>query len=425
MTFWPGWLSPDSVYQLEQARGVFPVTDMHPPVMAAVWRLLDRIVPGPTGMLLVQNGLFWGGLALAAWVWIDSWVAPVLVLVIGLSPPSLSHLGTIVKDVQMGAGFLAAFGLLSLASTRGDRWPLAASLVPLLYGCTMRHNGFVTAAPLLCWWAWLWWAPAQPRWSRAAPLAAGLLVGVAAFAQLADRALTGGKTAHNEQTSFVHDLVAFSIAADRDLLPAALRDGPQDVPLARMKELYLPECDVPLYYPPTPGPHFDVFATTPAQLHAIEATWLRLVLERPGVYLRHRWELFRHLVGLGVPVVCYPYVPDDAMRSPRAAALGVPFTPGPWTRAVTSAFWALRNGPFFRPWYYLVALLAVLGLAWRQRRLHAAGLALGASALLNLAPYFVFAPDCGFRYSWWTAIAALLLPAVIWGRWRALPKVSG
>ena len=55
---YPGYMSTDSVIQLLQARaGIY--TDWFPPAMAVFWRLWDRVVPGPFGMLLTQSILAW------------------------------------------------------------------------------------------------------------------------------------------------------------------------------------------------------------------------------------------------------------------------------------------------------------------------------------------------------------------------------
>src|SRR4051812_39361093 len=57
----PGFMSVDSVVQLGEARsGEF--TDFHPPILALIWRYLDQLWPGPIGMLMLLDGLFWLGL---------------------------------------------------------------------------------------------------------------------------------------------------------------------------------------------------------------------------------------------------------------------------------------------------------------------------------------------------------------------------
>src|SRR4029079_14684594 len=62
--FWayahPGFMSFDSSWQLQEARAGH-YTNWHPPVMAALWSILDRIVSGPAGMLMVQSGCFLAG----------------------------------------------------------------------------------------------------------------------------------------------------------------------------------------------------------------------------------------------------------------------------------------------------------------------------------------------------------------------------
>ena len=57
----PAYMSVDSFGQLSQARsGAF--TDHHPPPMAAIWSVMDRLSAGPFGMLLLQTVLFWAAL---------------------------------------------------------------------------------------------------------------------------------------------------------------------------------------------------------------------------------------------------------------------------------------------------------------------------------------------------------------------------
>src|SRR4030088_2811149 len=98
-SFFPGYMSPDSVSQLSQGRAM-TFTDWHPPVMSFLWGLIDRIIAGPAGMLVLHNFMFWAGLGLfvhhlgfeRAW-------AATAILLTGLFPPVLALLSTIWKDV--------------------------------------------------------------------------------------------------------------------------------------------------------------------------------------------------------------------------------------------------------------------------------------------------------------------------------------
>src|SRR4051812_11178145 len=61
--FRPGFMTPDPTAQLAEARsGIY--TDLHPPLTALLWRYLDAIIPGPLGMLVFHNLMFWAALAI-------------------------------------------------------------------------------------------------------------------------------------------------------------------------------------------------------------------------------------------------------------------------------------------------------------------------------------------------------------------------
>src|SRR3954467_12999000 len=63
MIFRSGYLTSDSVTQLQEARD-FIFNGWHPPIMAFVWRYLDMVLPGPIGMLVFHNLMFWTALAI-------------------------------------------------------------------------------------------------------------------------------------------------------------------------------------------------------------------------------------------------------------------------------------------------------------------------------------------------------------------------
>ena len=56
--FYPGYMSNDSVDQLTQGRENL-YNAWHPPIMSWVWGRLDQVIPGPLGMLIFHNLLFW------------------------------------------------------------------------------------------------------------------------------------------------------------------------------------------------------------------------------------------------------------------------------------------------------------------------------------------------------------------------------
>jgi hypothetical protein len=88
--------------------------------MSFVWRLTDQIIPGPFGMLILNNVLFWSGIALIAYHCLGK-LAALAIIVLGLFPPVFGLLSTIWKDVAFGASMIFAFGLLLHAQLAGSK----------------------------------------------------------------------------------------------------------------------------------------------------------------------------------------------------------------------------------------------------------------------------------------------------------------
>src|ERR1044071_8258009 len=69
VALYPGHMSPDSMANWLGGRQ-WLFKDVNGPVMTAVWGLIDGVVPGPAGMLVLQNLVFW---AAPAVYWRATW----------------------------------------------------------------------------------------------------------------------------------------------------------------------------------------------------------------------------------------------------------------------------------------------------------------------------------------------------------------
>jgi urea transporter len=169
-SFYPGYMSADSLDQLGQARQGM-LNDHHSPVMTMLWAFLDRLWPGPQGIVLFHNVCFWSGTAILCGLAFRRMTFAILATFsMGLAPPIFALLGTAWKDVGFGCSLLLAVALLALAERTGrPRWILAS--VPLLfYAISVRHDGIVGVFPV-CLWAGTLFARANlrarfPGWYR-------------------------------------------------------------------------------------------------------------------------------------------------------------------------------------------------------------------------------------------------------------------
>jgi len=156
IAFTPGFLTPDSLAQYEQSlSGQYG--DWHPPVMAFIWHLLDKIHRGPQLMLLLQLGCLWG----SGYLLLDTYKNRVwyfLIIIVLFAPFVQNFAGYIIKDSQMALCWLLAFSILFrtiVIERKISKVAAAFSLLFLTYGAWVRPNALPGCIPLCFLWVWV------------------------------------------------------------------------------------------------------------------------------------------------------------------------------------------------------------------------------------------------------------------------------
>jgi len=260
LVYYPGYMSPDSVVQLSQARfGV--TTNVYPPLMDYIWSVTDRILPGPAGMLILHNMIFWTALASIAYMVSGSQIVRLLFPVMGLWPPTFGMLGTIWKDVGMQAFLLATVAAVLAASYyRRLRFLLLAAVL-LFIAAGYRHNALAAGVPLLILGVLefsVLLPPAFPRpvaWLRERGLTRAFyfLSGIA-VALVMSICLDFVNNYHLQDArlwsaAMVHDLAGISVQRNQDFLPPYINTGRLTV--EQLKHMYSPLHANSLYSPPS------------------------------------------------------------------------------------------------------------------------------------------------------------------------------
>jgi len=432
--YWPGLMTWDPVRQYGEALSG-EITDWHPPMMQWVWQRLLAIHPGPAPMLVLQLGLYWGGLALlAAAIRRDgrrglAWA----VLACGLLPLGMALTGAILKDCVMAGALLAATGLLAWRGGRGGASGLAAAAL-LLFAATLRFNAFAACLPLLvallprAWWrSW-------PRLLATAAVATAMLV---AAMPIANR-LIGAEPSGVELSLVIFDLGGITEHGGASVFPEemAVRD-----PVRANHRCYNPnkwdsysdwvEPECPLGF----TAWNDDVAPDGVKPYPF---WLRTVLTHPLPYAEHRLTHFA--------------INTRLLPLPDATERPVPVTtaPNPWGFRVSdnrvlhlldALAVASAHTPLGWPIVWMAVALGAAIAGWPRRRQggKAASLAEGAwaegqatartrlivplalSSLLYGCGYMVFSVASELRYHLWTELAALLA-AVLAAGGAPLPR---
>jgi hypothetical protein len=399
----PGYTSSDSIVQLEQARS-HQFTDWHPPAMAALWGIVDLIVRGPAGMLLLQGGLVLLGLYRIARRDLSDRSAAIVASAILLFPPILAPMAVIWKDSQM-AGFLVMGASLVLERRASRQW-IGVGL--LLLGTAMRDNAPAATLPMFIYLFVVARRDSARTWRRVV-LALTVWLLTVATAMTVNRALTRVESHAWHCSLAPADIVGVLRTAPK-YSDAELEQIFEGTALVAHENIWSLAHDIytPRNWWPTANGKQRMFNWPETKGHrdSIARAWRTLVLDHPLDYLRHRVRVFREVLGLSKAPVFDPVwnyrmtmaqegVPD-ADRAPQVA-IG------------DGLKWLAAHTILFRP--YLYFLLALLFLPLLRR--HSDLLMLVASGLgyeLTLLP-FASTPD--FRYSHWTITCTVTVTLIL------------
>lgn len=402
--FFPGWMSVDSAVQYQQAlTGRYD--DVHPPLLAWLWRHADRVWAGPAGLYLALTATWWIALAAIATRLLPGWRGAIAALAIGLMPPVLLVAAHVWKDVALSAALLAATACILAFRIDGRRAWIGIAVAFLAAAVAFRHNAWPAALPLVAWLAWP--RARSARWTLPrAGAAAGLAVALALVPGIVNRALDA---APRDAWSAVvlWDLGAVSVATGQVLIPPEVRAP--DLSIADLEADYVDWANPAMFA--SDRIRLGFYAPySDADRRAVLGAWFAMLREHPCAYLAHRARVTRHLL-FGPPAQApreLVYVPDRIL--PPEATVTLPALDRALDRAVLRAAEALRPTPLFAGATWLVLALVALGVAWRMRDTERgrAAIALAASALAYAAPLAVLTGSAEFRYLHWSVLAALL-----------------
>lgn len=399
--FFPGGVSNDSLQQYKQAlSGNY--SDWHPPIMAAMWRLLMCIWNNP-GVLLVFHNLFYWGFWCILSTWFFRGLKPRLtVFSISLLPPLWSQLHVLWKDTELSIAFLGCYLFLTLAKERMEKGEsikslgvlkfLSFSLILFCYSAWVRTNSLPALLPL----AYYTLSQHRQKFRFFRTISGCILITVLIY--LLGMGFNYGflkaNHSHISQLIQMQDIVGVSIrTAKTDLFPHYwLQLNSEATPENILKD-YRPDTVDSLVY-------FGHISLTenPEFLKELRTKWIMAIENSPGAYFLYRWDCFKLLLDFDNKG---PYNPFHFQVDPNL--LGLKEEGDPQFKKILITFFSSFLSTFlFRGWFYLFVALILVSLPFlltQKRNLYSNASFLSAlSALIYEGGYFFYGLACDFRY---------------------------
>lgn len=410
---YPGYMSYDSVWQLQQARHIEPYNDWHPPMMAVLWHITDTIIAGPFPMLVLQSTTFLlGSYSLLRRV-LSPRGAAICAAGLLIWPGNIVVMAVIWKDCQMAGYLLAAIALL----LSDKRWHRVVGYGFIVLATGVRYNAAAGTLPIV---VLLFAHHRALRWWKRVLLGSAMWFALTLLALVISLALVEKKSHVWEKGAAPIDLagiVRYSPGiTDAEIL--ADTPGVHWVPKDHIRDYvrvrYNPDQN---YMDVTELDNRSMEAPkTDEDLAAIAAAWKTMVAKHPMALLRHRISVFKLQITIRIAYIWGGFTHAEYAENQLMHKASHSRLQDFWIHQMTK--WDQRFG--LRVSSYLLLTLLLLPLC-RGRRLP---LMLLLSGLAHEAGLFLVAPAIDYRYSHWMIITCVLAIIVLFvERRRAGPGV--
>jgi hypothetical protein len=398
------WDSGDQLFQLRQRQ----YGDWHPPMMARYWRVIELVIHGPFGMLVLQTVLFLWGLFSIVKLRFEARTAAWITAALFLFPPVFTPMAAVWKDAQM-AGFLIAGTALALRPGWRAR---IGGLVLLMMATGVRDNAAAALPHLMLWIAATWGC--RP-WIKKVAVGVGLFVCAVGTAALANRQLTDQRDFAWYKTTAIFDIAGTIAHApripDAELYPLLKDTGLKvtDHLQTRVRKVYNPRVWFQLSFSED-----AIFVTMPnkAERLARKAALKELIRRYPGAYASHRWAMTKQLLGLTEEPSWEPVCQSFAANQDHLDRVAHNHSYS-WLQEKVGGAYRKHLGEriVYKPWAYV--LLALVFLAYGLWRRDQMIVALTSSGLLYELSYVFMTAAPDFRYSHWLVTCVMLCAVFI------------
>jgi hypothetical protein len=403
IAYYPGFLSYDSFVQYSQAlTGQY--SDWHPPIMAALWRLLDHLHPGPLPMLVFQLLCFWISCYLLMTI-VRSRVWLVLMMLFSMAPFVQNFVGYIIKDSEMPLAWLLAGAIMFralVANRRLSAVEAVVSMVFIIFASWVRHNAFPGSFPFCILWSWL----VLKNNNRLYKIVVAVFVAVfLIFARGPfEQKILKATVTHTIMWPSLMDITGVYAQTGQNYFPAFLYSCPH-FDTAYLRAKYTPATCTFLWS--NEDGNDIICNVNDSTIKELMHSWIRAISEHPAAYLKNRAEgdlyFLRIKDSKSFFVYMYPWIDKNPY--------GFTHLETRVSKVFIQGIARQKDMPYMRPWFWLFLNIVLLFLFpfIKNNAYRFFYMVLVSSGLLYLLPQLlVFPTDTDFRYFYWNCICCSL-----------------
>lgn len=398
-SFYPGYLTSDSLYMLSQGIGDVPLSNWHPPFLTLAWGWMYGLYKSAGAIWLLQVSLFVASALLFASRIRNALISFFIYFALLLYPPVFTNMAALWKDCWVLSTTLICLTFaIDAINKKGHKYIFFAALF-FIVSVLIRVDYAIICLPFIL---------------------AAIVVG------LSDQSISRReyiyKVAFSISILFFCLFLAGRIVGSQvvDRLNPWLNTAIWDI--VGIEQHSSPTIFIPGYNCSTSDPlvfgserKFNINLPQQPKVSdpASEAGeyfshWKNSILENPFAYLKHRFCVANSFLNYGTEQVHYPY--------PRAEMSGSPLTQRSERSSLNiDLYWFFdRNsfGPMYRYWYYLFVSIVALMLGAVFRKPTLPEVVVMSSIFLSAARFMVL-PATDFRYGLWMVVGTMVLVALI------------
>lgn len=396
-SFYPGWMTSDSIDQYSQSLSGKYHT-WHPVMMAWWWSLLNYIKSG-SELFLIQNLLFY---------WISFYIIsfqlkkhighnPFILLFFAVTPQCMAIMGLLSKDIVFSVCCMLSLSIVFYAYINNcftfKIRLFLFFLLTLAVGC--KPNGIFVAVIIL-----VWWIMNDHIFLSVTTRFIALFVSLI-FISISSSVLVYSLNAlkiSQIQYIQVYDLLGIGVSKDQIFLPSYIVNKTH-LTTESSRKIYSISSNDYLYYHTKAG---NLRTTNSRELDELNSRWIKAIMEYPANYFETRYILFKSLLRINQEVPARIHS-GDSDENPW----GITFTPNIVSKIYKES---TNKCPWlFFPWIYLIlTIVSGISTPLMNKKVRQFNVVLTLCALSFTLPHFFITPATDYRYLYFLTLCAMV-----------------